>query len=215
MTEAPSRVLLWIDGAGGFVVVGGKTVTIGAGTDWTAKGPDLPLAGPLSSRQAELRRDSEGWLLRPLKPLRLNGHDLSAEAADPGRAAALRSGDRCEWPGKVTAEFVQPHPWSLSARLDFGNTRRLPRGIGAALLWADALLLGAGSGSHASLGPGNGRLTLVRDGDGTVYRSDRPFRIGDGPAVTEGFGTFDQPVAGEDWSLRWSRLPCPVPTAIG
>ena len=70
-------------------------------------------------------------------------------------------------------------------------------------------------GSHASLGSGNGRLTLVRDGDGTVYRSDRPFRIGDGPAVTEGRGSFDQPVAGEDWSLRWSRLPCPVPTPIG
>ena len=55
----PLRSLLWIDGVGGFVVLTGATVAIGAGTGWNAQSPDLPLFGAVSSRQAVLVRDRE------------------------------------------------------------------------------------------------------------------------------------------------------------
>lgn len=196
----PLRSLLWIDGAGGFVVLTGATVAIGAGTGWTAQSPDLPLFGAVSSRQAVLVRDREGYTLQPLKPMQRNGLPL----LEP---TVLASGDWIEFGGGAAARFTIPHPWSLTARLEFSAGRRLPRGVLSAILWADALVLGPQPPCHVEARDAEAEILVARRPNGFFYRSALPLAVGGRPASAECEGAFGDPLHGGGWSLRWEALP--------
>src|SRR5271166_5800978 len=64
------RFLLWIDAVGGYWVCGGNEVMIGQPA--ADERIDLPILADLSRRHAIIRRDGEGYLLQPLRELRLN-----------------------------------------------------------------------------------------------------------------------------------------------
>lgn len=196
----PLRSLLWIDGVGGFVVLAGATVAIGAGTGWNAQSPDLPLFGAISSRQAVLVRDREGYTLQPLKPMQRNGLPLLAPAM-------LASGDWIEFGGGAAARFTIPHPWSQTARLDFSVGRRLPRGVLSVILWADALVLGPQPPCHVEARDAEAEILVARRPNGFFYRSAVPLAVGGRLPGTEGEGGLGESLQGGGWSLRWEALP--------
>jgi hypothetical protein len=155
------RFLLWIDGVGGFLVCLARRVTLGqAAPDGTA---DVPLLADVSRAHAALTRDTEGYLLEALRPVKVN--DKSTERA------LLQPGDRLTVGGGCRLQFRQPVPVSASARLDLISGHRLPLALDGVLLMADTLVLGPGMHAHVTVPelPHNVVLFRSREAIGIRY----------------------------------------------
>ena len=70
-TREGSRVVLWVDAVGGYLVCLGDEVILGQAI------PDadieIPIFGDLSRRHLRIFRDGEGYLLEPLQKVLVNG----------------------------------------------------------------------------------------------------------------------------------------------
>ena len=101
--EKPERFFLWIDAVGGYLVCRHDTIVIGQ-PDSSGR-VDVPILGDLSRRHAVIRRVGEGYLLEPLRKVRVN--DL-----ETGSATSLADGALIELSEGVKLRFRRPHPLS-------------------------------------------------------------------------------------------------------
>jgi tetratricopeptide (TPR) repeat protein len=135
------RYLLWIDGIGGYLICLGSRLTLGQAVPDSRV--DIPLVADVSRLHATLSREGEGYLLEAVRPIQVNGQQVSS--------ALLRADDRVTLGASCQLVFRQPVPVSLSARLDLVSGHRLPLAVDSVLLMADTLLLGMGSQTHVSI----------------------------------------------------------------
>lgn len=190
--EEPSpRFLLWIDGIGGYLICLGTRVTIGQATPETHV--EIPLFADVSRVHAALTRDTEGYLLEAMRPVKVNG-----EAAEK---ALLRPGDRVTLGGNCQIQFVQPVPVSATARLDVVSGHRLPLAIDRVILMADTLVLGPGAQSHIEVPDLQKPVILFRHKDGLAVRHTGNLTV-DGQSCKER-GTMgpNSRVAGDDFAF--------------
>src|SRR5437868_4078309 len=137
-TELPAKLLLWIDGVGGYLVCLKPRVTLGqAGPEGS---PDLAILAAISRHHATIQRDAEGYFLEAVRKVALNG-----QAAE---RAFLRSGDRLTLGTACQLVFSQPVPISASARLDLVSGQRWLYPVNGVLLMAETLVFGPGPQSH-------------------------------------------------------------------
>jgi tetratricopeptide (TPR) repeat protein len=158
--EVGQRLLLWIDGVGGYLVCLGKRVTIGQAVP--ESDVDIPLLADLSRQHAVMTRDPEGYLLEALRPLQVNG-----KAANK---TLLRSGDRITLGSACQLEFRQPVPVSTTARLDLVSGHRLPLAVDGVLLMAETLVLGSGAHAHVEIPDLEEPVVLFRSREGLAVR---------------------------------------------
>lgn len=146
--EMPRRFWLWVDQVGGYLVYTDALLTIGQ-PQFTAPGSSaaqrhqaIELLGDLSRRHAQLRREGEGYLIEPLDgQLWLDGQRLSGPAL-LGDGAILKLGQ------SVRLRFRQPHPLSLTARLEFVSHHTTQPAADALVLLADSCVLGPSVSAH-------------------------------------------------------------------
>jgi tetratricopeptide (TPR) repeat protein len=160
MDGSPARLLLWVDGIGGFLICLAPRVTFGQAAAEALV--DVPLVADVSRLHATLTRDAEGYLLEGSKSLQVN--------SQPVTRALLRQGDRVTLGTSCQFVFRQPVPVSTTARLDLVSGHRLPLAVDGVLLMGDSLVLGAGPQAHVVVPDLNSPVVLFRHKDGLGVR---------------------------------------------
>ena len=136
--ESPGKLLLWIDGVGGYLICLKPRVSLGqAGRETT---PDLAILAAIARHHATIQRDAEGYILEAVRSTALNGQAAAK--------AFLRSGDRLTLGSACQLVFSQPVPISASARLDLVSGQRWQQPVSAVLLMAETLVIGPGPQAH-------------------------------------------------------------------
>jgi hypothetical protein len=163
------RLLLWIDGVGGYLVCLGNKVSIGRAQPGTTV--DIPLLADISRLHAELTRDTEGYLIEARRPLTINGRPL-----DRG---LLRDQDSVTLGAACKLSFRLPVPLSNSARLECASGHRLAVAVDGVLLMADTLILGPGGQSHVRVPEQKRQVVLCRSKNGIGVRYAGELRVND------------------------------------
>jgi hypothetical protein len=156
----PARLLLWIDGIGGYLVCLASRVTFGQAAAEALV--DVPLVADVSRLHATLTRDAEGYLLEGSKDLQVN--------SQPVTRALLRQGDRVTLGGSCQFVFRQPVPVSTTARLELVSGHRLPLAVDGVLLMSDTLVLGSGPQAHVVVPDLKSPVVLYRSKEGLGVR---------------------------------------------
>ena len=186
------RFLLWIDAVGGYWVCGGNEVMIGQPSP--GDDVDLPILADLSRRHAIVRRDGEGYLLQPLREVRLNGVAQTTPAW-------LTNGSVIELGSAVKLQFTRPHPLSATARLDFLSRHRTSPPTDGVLLLAETCVLGPRESSHVVCRNWTKEIVLHRQGSQLLCRGPREMLIGDEPTAGRGVLDLNSRVTGDDFSF--------------
>lgn len=191
------RFLLWVDGVGGFLVCLGDEIMIGQPVPGAAV--DVPILGDVSRKHAVIRRDGESYLIRALRPIKLDGRLIET-------VALLTDGSVLELGGGVKLRFRCPHPLARTARLEFISHHRTQPSTDAVLLMADACILGPASTSHVVCPDWTEELVLYRQPDGLHCRRPTGLSV-DGAAVSERSRLGPRStVTGDDFSLSLEPL---------
>jgi hypothetical protein len=151
----PTRFLLWIDGVGGYLVCLGARLTFGQAVH--DGHVDIPLVADVSRLHASLTRDPEGYVLEAVRPILVNGREVTR--------ALLQTGDRVTLGASCQLQFHLPVPISTTARLDLVSGHRLPLSVDAILLMADTLVLGDAAKVHVNVPDLPQPLVLFRQKD--------------------------------------------------
>ncbi|HZZ73037.1 MAG TPA: FHA domain-containing protein [Pirellulales bacterium] len=194
---APFRFLLWIDMVGGYWVCGDEVVALGRPS--TNADVDVPIMADLSRRHAILRRDGEGYLLQPLREVRLNGSPQTT-------ACWLKEGSLIELGSTVRLRFTKPHPLSATARLDFVSPHRTSPPTDAILLMAQSCILGPQPTSHVVCRRWTREVILHRQGNGLSYRGPKDSSIDEQPPCGCGPLPWNARVAGSNFSFSLEPL---------
>jgi hypothetical protein len=191
-TTAQGRFRLWIDAVGGFLVCLGDEVALGQAA---AEGsPDVPMLADLSRRHAIVRRDAEGYVIEPVRPVKIDGRTID-------RPTTLADGRVIELGNGVRLRFRRPHPLSATARLDFVSPHRTSPSVDGVLLMADSCIVGPGPQSHVVARELGGEVVLFRQGDGLACRSKGTFQVDGKECVDRGGLTTHSRVVGGDFSF--------------
>jgi tetratricopeptide (TPR) repeat protein len=164
---SPARLLLWVDGVGGFLVCLSPRVTFGQAAAEALV--DVPLVADVSRLHATLTRDAEGYLLEGSKALQVN--------SQPVTRALLRPGDRLTLGTSCQFVFRQSVPVSTTARLDIVSGHRLPLAVDGVLLMGDSLVLGPGPQAHVAVPDLKAPVVLFRHKDGLGVRARSPLTV--------------------------------------
>jgi tetratricopeptide (TPR) repeat protein len=149
----PPRLLLWVDGVGGFLVCLSTRVTF----------------GQAAAEALVDVRDAEGYMLEGIKALQVN--------SQPVTRALLRQGDRITLGTSCQVVFRQPVPVSTTARLDIVSGHRLPLAVDGVLLMGDSLVIGPGPQAHIVVPDLNAPVVLFRHKDGIAVRGRGPLTV--------------------------------------
>jgi FHA domain-containing protein len=187
-----NRFLMWIDAVGGFLVCLADEIVLGQAAD--DHGPDVPILGDLSRRHAVIRRDQEGYVVEPLRPMTIDGRlvETPTTLAD-GRVIELGNG--------VRLRFRRPHPLSATARLEFVSHHRTQPACDGVLLMADSCIVGPSSQSHVIARDLAAEVVLFRQGGGLGCRAAGVVRIDGAEHQRRGPLTVNSRVEGDDFSF--------------
>ena len=189
--EPAQRLLLWVDGVGGFLVCLGSRVTIGQATPDAFV--DVPVFADISRVHAAISRDAEGYLFEATRTSQVNGQ--TAEKA------LLRGGDRVTLGTTCVLQFTQPVPVSATARLDLTSGQRMPLAIDAVFLMADTLVLGPGPQAHVIIPDLSSPVVLFRNKDGLGVRHAGKMQVDGQPCQNRGTLGAAARVTGDDFTF--------------
>jgi hypothetical protein len=186
------RLLLWVDGIGGFLVIHGEEIVIGQPAGQSDL--DLPIQADLSRRHAIIRRDGGAYLLDPLQETRIDGRRIDGPVV-------LANNNLIQLGENVTLRFKKPHVLSATAVLDIeSNHKTQPRADGVVLM-ADTLVLGPKSHSHIRCREWANDVILFRRGEGLLVRTMGTLNIDGEELDQHGPVAVGSQVEGEDFSL--------------
>lgn len=196
-TDAPQRVLLWVDAVGGFLVCLDDQIVLGQPSQ--GERIALPILADLSRRHAVIRREAGAYVLEPLQSVRVDGREITGPTV-------LTDGQQIQLGENVRLRFTRPHALSATARLDFVSHHKSQPTVDAVLLMADSCVLGPGTHCHVRCRDWQEDVVLYRHGDGFQCRSVEPLAVAgetrSGPtAVLAG-----QRVEGESFSFTWEMV---------
>jgi tetratricopeptide (TPR) repeat protein len=195
--ETGPRFLLWVDAVGGYLVCLGNEVVLGQPI--AGQSVDIPILGDLSARHAVIRRVGEGYLLEPLRTVRVDGREIH-------QRTSLLDGQIIELGNAVKLRFRRPHPLSATARLEFVSRHRTQPSADAILLLAESCVLGSSATSHVPCKKWNQEVVLYRRGEQLFCRAPADIEVDGQPCPAGGPLTMSSAVAGDDFALRLESL---------
>jgi len=160
----PHRFYLWIDGVGGYLVCLANRLTFGQALPGARV--DIPLVADVSRLHATLTRDAEGYVVEAVRPILVNGNEVTR--------TLLQAGDRVTLGASCQFLFRMPVPGSGTARLELVSGHRLPTSVEGVLLMADTLVMGGSSQAHVMIPDLEKPIVLFRHRDGLGLRSAIP-----------------------------------------
>jgi hypothetical protein len=136
--EPPRRLMLWIDGVGGYLLCLSNRVSLGQAMPDAYV--DIPIQADVSRLHGYLTRDTEGYLLEAVRPITVNHQ--------PVDKALLRDGDRLTLGNNCQMRFSQPLAVSTTARLELASGHRLSLALEGVILMAETCILGPAGEGH-------------------------------------------------------------------
>lgn len=201
--ETPRRLLLWIDGVGGYLVCLTPRVSLGQAT--AEAHVDVPIFADISRLQAYITRDAEGHILEAIRPTSVN--DQTVEKA------LLRDGDWLRFSGKCQLSFRQPVTISSTALLHVSSRHRLPWAVDGIILLGETCLLGSSGDVHIQVPGMKKRVAIVRRRDGLAVQTAGEFDLDGDRCKDRAELSFRSTVTTED--LRFTLEPINVPNFKG
>jgi tetratricopeptide (TPR) repeat protein len=191
------RLLLWVDGVGGYLMCLGEDLVLGQAAPDTAV--DIPIQADISRRHARISRRGEGYVLEAWHTTRVNGVTVR-------QPTLLSDGDEIHLSHAVHLRFRQPHALSASARLDFLSHHRTQPKADAIVLMAECCVLGPKWKNHIVCRDWQNDVVVYRRGDELMCRALGSIEI-DGRAH-EGHGPVEPNahISGSDFSLTLEEL---------
>jgi hypothetical protein len=191
------RFLLWIDGAGGYLVCLGSRIKLGQAAPETAV--EVPLFADIARTHVILTRDAEGYLLEAVRSVQVNGQ--------VAERALLKSGDRITLGTSCQLQFRQPVPISATARLDLTSNHRLPLAVDGVIVMADTLVVGPSGQAHVTIPDMAQPVILFRQKEGLGVRYAGNLIV-DGQQCREraNLGSKSR-VQGDDFALAVEPIP--------
>jgi hypothetical protein len=184
--------LLWVDGAGGFLVCPAARNVIGQAVPGAAI--SIPILGDLRRHHARLATIDDQHFLEFL------GNEL--ERSRPvEKHLALGSGQILDFDGGVKLRYSKTHPLSSTARIDFVSRHRTQPWSDAILLAGQSIILGPNPNNHVYCPTWEDDLILFRRGEQWFCRSKHKIEIDGKEFDFEGPLERNSTVAGEDFSL--------------
>ena len=133
------RFMWWLDGVGGYLACTGTEWLLGRAVPDAAI--EIPIQGDLRRRHAKLQRRGTDYVLTPLAETRIEGRSID-------RPTHLKHGHTIELGDHVRIRFLQPHPFSATAKLEVVSRHRTYPWADAVLLVAETVVVGARGNSH-------------------------------------------------------------------
>jgi hypothetical protein len=165
--ELPRRLLLWIDGVGGFLVCLCPRVSLGQAT--AEAYVDVPIYADISRLQAYITRDAEGHVLEAIRPTSVNEKAVEK--------ALLRDGDRLRFNSQCQLNFKQPVAISSTALLHVTSRHRLPWAVDGILLLGETCLLSGSGDAHIHVPGLKKRVAIVRRKEGLAVQTAGEFEV--------------------------------------
>jgi hypothetical protein len=166
--EVSPRFLLWVDSVGGFLICLGQQLTLGQCLEDNLV--EIPLVADVSRMHACLSRDTEGWMLEALRPVRVNNQETTR--------TLLKDNDRVTLGHSCQFVFSQPVGLSTTARLSLISGHPFPLALDGVLLMGETVLIGPGPQAHVVVPEMNRNVVLFRHRDGLGVRAEgRPLTV--------------------------------------
>lgn len=191
VAAAAETFLLWVDGAGGFLVCPAARNVIGQAVPGAVI--SIPILGDLRRQHARMATIDDQHFLEFL------GNEL--ELRPSKKHLALRSGQILDFDGGVKLRYSKTHPLSSTARVDFVSRHRTQPWSDAILLAGQSIILGPNRNNHVYCPTWQDDLILFRRGDQWFCRSKHKFEIDGKEIEFEGPMERNSTVTGEDFSL--------------
>lgn len=163
-----SRLVLWIDEVGGFLVCLANRVQIGQAVPNSAA--DIALWADISREQATIARDRDGYTLEPVRETRLNGREIHS-AVSLGNDSLIELGSTLSG-SVVQFRFFRPHALCGSARLDIVSRHHAQPSVQGIVLMADACILGPASSNHVVCRNWTKDVVIFRQGNELFCRTE-------------------------------------------
>ena len=195
-TEPPRRMLLWIDGVGGYLVCLSPRVSFGQAAPDTSV--DIPLYADVSRLHGYLSRDAEGYVLEAIRSVRVNNQ--------PVEKALLRDGDRFTLGENCQLRFYHPVPFSATARLEVVSGHRLPLAVDGVLLMADNCILGPAGDAHIAVPELRRPVVLFRTRAGLGVQAAGSFTVDAECCQNRAMLGAHSTVAGDDFRFTLEPL---------
>ena len=186
------RFLLWIDAVGGYWVCLGNEVTIGQPARIGAI--DVPILGDLSGLHAQIKREGEGYLIRAMNNVTIDGRPVDG-------AALLSDGNVIQLGQRVRLVFRRPHALSTTARLDFASRHRTQPSTDGIVLMGDTCVLGPKPHSHVVCRNWNDEVILYRHNKDLFCRAPGELEIDGRKFFNKGKITKNSRIAGERFAI--------------
>ena len=196
-SRSDGRFLLWVDGVGGYLVCTNEEITLGQPVPGSQV--DVPILGDISRRHARIRRDGEGYLIHPLRSVRVDGREIQS-------AATLVDGNLIELGDNVRLRFRRPHTLSRTARLEFVSHHRTHPSADAVLLVAESCVLGPGDKSHVVCRDWSHDVVLFRQEGQWHCRAPGRFEIDGVEVVDRGPIHGRSRIGSDDFSLSLESI---------
>lgn len=192
------RVLLWVDGVGGYLVCTGSTVTLGqASPEGSA---DIGLMADVSRTHVRLTRQDDLYVLTPLGPTWLQQQRVRSDTL-------LGDGDLVQLGASVRFRFRQPHPLSSSARIEMLSPHRPEPAADGCLLMSHSLVLGPNPTSHIVCKDWESEVVLFLTPGGTWNcRSTTPMVVDSQPTGSPTPIQFQSRICGTDFCFSLEPL---------
>jgi hypothetical protein len=189
-----SRLMLWIDGVGAYLLCLGQRVSIG-GPAVDRNPAEIPLLANLSRRHATFVRNGEGYLLEAHSPTRVAGRPIAERTY-------LNDGYNLEFGDSVRLRFRLPSVLSTSARLEFLSNHRPAYNVDGVILMDESCLIGPGAKNHVQCsGWPDSVVLFLRDGE--LFCKARSSLFIDGmPATDDVAIASGNVVTGTDFCFR-------------
>lgn len=173
-----SRLLLWVDGVGTYLLFRGDRITLGrAGSSSQA---DIALSADVAGFHAEiLRSEDDYFVVAAQGKVEVGGQGVTRKL--------LTNGDSIVLGGAAKLLFELPTPLSPSALLTLKN-QRIERDVRKVILVKSNLLIGPGEACHVQVPARNsqpGAVVLSLDETGIVCRAEGELLLDGKPAGRE------------------------------
>jgi hypothetical protein len=192
-----SRLLLWVDAVGGYLVCLENEVVLGQATPGNRV--DVPILGDVSRRHAKIRRQGEGYVIEPLGPVSIEGRGIHSPAL-------LSDGDEVQLGASVRFRFRKPHALSATARLDFTSRHRTQPSCDGVLLMAESCVLGPQWHNHVVCRDWDDDVVLYRQDDELYCRAMDTIEVDGQMCDGRGRLSCSSHVAGEGFSLSLEEV---------
>ncbi|MCA9038703.1 MAG: hypothetical protein KDA65_00010 [Planctomycetaceae bacterium] len=192
-SHLPSRLFLWVDQVGGYLVCLNEDVTIGAVTGEKEE-VDIPVMANLSRHHATIRRQGESYLISSQAPAYLGSKLIEHESW-------LSSNSEIQMAG-VGFRFRQPTVLSGTAVLDSLTSHRIAGGAQGIVLMEELCLLGPAADHHIVCRFWTDPIILFRRGGQLLCKSPGPLFVDGELAKEEAVVTHGNIITGTDSRFR-------------